>query len=95
MQALVISRLNYRNVLLVRLPQCRINNRLQKVHNRAARLVKRAGRFCNDFYSMSVSCIVSYTDSQVPVQQKVKFKILLHVFKALNNLAPRYCILQT
>ena len=82
LQVLVISSLDYCNGLLVRLPRYQITS-LQKVQNSAARLVKRANSFCN---VTQLLCELHW----LPVQQRVKFNILLYVFKALHNLAPRY-----
>lgn len=81
-QALIISRLDYCNVLLAGLPATQIH-RLQKIHNQAARLIKRAGKLCH------ITPLLLELH-WLPVHQRVKYKTLMYVFKALHDMAPSY-----
>ncbi len=81
-QSLVISKLDYCNVLLTAVPQYQLD-RLETVHKRAARLIKRADMYCHITQHL-------YELHWLPIGQRVKFKVLLYVFKALNGLAPSY-----
>ena len=82
MQALVISRLDYCNLLLMGSTKDQLD-KLQRVLNMAARVVK---------------CILKYDPIRVHlfelhwlrVPQRIEFKVLTIVFKCLNNLAPEY-----
>ena len=81
-QAYVTSRLDYCNVLLHGLPKYLIE-RVQKVQNSAARIIAMAPKrehirpYLADLHWL-------------PVHERIEFKVLLYVFKALNNLAPPY-----
>ena len=81
-QALVISRLDYGNALYNGLPNTLVA-RLQRVQNAAARVVCGAKRHEH---------ITPYLQSLhwLPVQSRVQYKMLLHTFKAVNQLAPAY-----
>lgn len=81
-QSLVISRLDYCNVLLIGLPRYQLQ-RLQKLQNRAARLVTRDRIFHH------VTPLLKQLH-WLPVLQRVKFKILLYIYKALQGEAPAY-----
>ena len=72
--AFITCRLDNGNALLYGLPKYQIQ-RLQSVQNCAARLVKRYPKFELHW---------------LPVEHRIVFKILLLVFKSLNNLAPSY-----
>ena len=82
MQALVISRLDYCNSLLMGSTKCQLD-KLQRVLNVAARVVK---------------CLWKYDPIRVHlfelhwlrVPQRIEFKVLTLVFKCVNNLAPEY-----
>jgi len=80
--AFVTSHLDYCKSLLSGVPQYQLNH-LQKILNAAARLV----------------CLVPKLDHLtpylidlhwLPVEFRIKFKVLIFVFKALNGVAPRY-----
>ena len=80
--AFVTSHLDYCNSLLSGVPQYQLN-RLQKILNAAARLVCLVPKFDH---------ITPYLIDLhwLPVEFRIKFKVLLFVFKALNGMAPRY-----
>ena len=78
----VTSRLDYCNSLLALLPAYVIE-KLQRVQNSAARLVKR------------IPVRASITAHRrnlhwLPVKERIKFKVLLMVYKCVNNQAPHY-----
>ena len=82
LNAFVISRLDYCNSLLAGVSQCLIN-RLQRLQNWAVRILFKLSKYEH----------VSYYLSEVhwlPVAQRINFKILLLVFKCINNEAPLY-----
>ena len=78
----ILSKLDYCNTLFANMNQNQIK-RIQIAQNSAARLIKRQSRSChitpllNDLHWL-------------PVQQRIRYKICLFVFKCLNNLAPSY-----
>ena len=80
--AYVVSRLDYCNGLYSELPSYLLK-KLQRVQNRAARLVKklpwrsRITRHLKDLHWL-------------PVTERIKFKLLLITYKSLNNLSPKY-----
>ena len=82
MHALIIARLDYCNSLYINLPLTLID-RLQRVMRAAARVIvlptKRA----------SLTAVCKYLH-WLPVLQRVQFKVLTLVFKALNGMAPQY-----
>ncbi len=81
-RALVTSRLDYCNALFTLLS---VNNvqRLQRLQNSAARLVFGVGRRVEaDPLIRSLHWLT--------VDKRIIFKILMYVYKVLNNLAPRY-----
>ena len=80
--ALVTSRLDYCNSLLYGLPASHLN-KVQRVLNAAARLVCRAPRYCR-------KTPLLYELHWLPVRQRISFKILLFVFKAIHGFAPTY-----
>jgi hypothetical protein len=79
--ALVTSRLDNNNALLAGLPDTQIN-RLQKLQKTAARVV-----LCVQKYD---SINILATLHWLPIHERISFKILLMVFKALRGLGPRY-----
>jgi len=86
--ALVTSRLDYCNVLLNVIPSYQVD-RLQKVQNCAARLIARCKKDCH-------ITPVLRTLHWLPIYQRIRFKTMTYVFKALHSLAPAYvCSLLT
>ena len=80
--AFVTSRVYYCNILLYGLPASHLN-KVQRVLNAAARLVCRAPRYCR------ITPLL-YELHWLPVRQRISFKILLFVFKAIHGFAPTY-----
>ena len=81
MHALVSSRLDNNNALLARLPDTQLM-RLQKLQKTAARIVLRSPRY----ESVDFLNILHW----LPIHERISFKILLLVFKALHGLGPQY-----
>ena len=80
--ALVMPKLDYCNSLLAGLPQYLIR-KLQRSQNAAARLIKRRSK-------RSRITPVLKELHWLPVLYRIKFKILLVTYKALNGAAPSY-----
>ena len=80
--AFITSRLDYCNGLLYGIPQ-NLLRKLQYIHNTAARIVTNTPRRAH------ITPILKALH-WLPVKQRIKFKILLLTFKAMNNLAPSY-----
>lgn len=80
--AFVTSRLDYCNSLYFGLSQSSLS-RLQLVQNAAARLLTGTRKY------ESITPIL-FKLHWLPVKFRIDFKILLFVYKALNNLAPQY-----
>ena len=80
--AFVTSRVDYCNSLLYGLPASHLN-KVQRVLNAAARLVCRAPRYCR------ITPLL-YELHWLPVRQRISFKILPFVFKAIYGFAPTY-----
>ena len=78
----VTSRLDYCNCLYAGVPFYLLE-RLQKIQNKAARLVLRKDRKHD---SKELLRLLHW----LPVQKRVDFKIACLVFKSLNNLSPSY-----
>lgn len=81
-QSMVISRMDYANVLLHNLPKTLLN-RLQLVQNTCARLVSRTPR--RDHITP-----VLIELHWLPVQYRTTYKVLLYTYKALHGQAPQY-----
>ncbi|CAC5394124.1 unnamed protein product [Mytilus coruscus] len=80
--SLVTSRLDYGNALLHNVNSSTIA-RLQRVQNTAARLITRKRKFD------SITPVMMQLHL-LPVQYRSHFKLLLYVFKALHDKAPKY-----
>ena len=81
-QSLVISRLDYCNNLLCGLPS-EMLAKLQLVKNNAARLITRTKR------REHITPVLTKLH-WLPIKSRIDFKILLLVFKAINDKAPDY-----
>ena len=80
--AFVTTRLDHCNSLLYGLPQREIE-KLQHVQNTAARIVTRSNK------RKHITPILKELH-WLPIQSRIKFKLGLITFKAVNNLAPSY-----
>jgi hypothetical protein len=80
--AFITSKLDYCNALFCGLPSVLIN-RLQRIQNIAARIVTQSK-------SSDHITPVLYALHWLPVAQRVKYKVLLLVFKCQNSMAPSY-----
>ncbi len=80
--ALVTSRLDYCNSLLYGLPDYKIS-RLQRILNTAGRIVARCPKRTH------ITPIL-HELHWLPVEMRIRFKLLLLVFKCVNHLAPEY-----
>ena len=79
---MILSCLDYGNSLLGALSSCDVQ-RLQKLQNRAARLIYQADR------RTSASPLLRELH-WLPVQRRVEFKILVHVYNSFHCLSPKY-----
>ena len=80
--SMVTSRLDYCNALLYGVPQHALN-KLQNVQNTAARIITRSSRYSH------ITPVLKELH-WLPVQYRVKYKILTHTFKALHDQSPVY-----
>ena len=81
-RSLILSRLDYGNAILYGITQGE-SNRLQKLQNRAVRLI----------FSVPRSTGTSHLLTQLhwlPIQDRILFKLLLYVFKCSQGRAPNY-----
>ena len=81
-RSLVISRIDYCNGLLSSIPSTQLD-RVQRLQNWAARLVFQVSR---DHPSQPLLNSLHW----LPLKQRIIFKLLLFVYKILNNEAPKY-----
>ena len=81
-QATIISRLDYANVLLHGLPQSLLE-RLQRLQNSAARLISRTRK-----YDHITPVLVDL--HWLPVMFRLQYKVLLYTFKSLHGTSPSY-----
>ena len=82
MRSLITSRFDYGNATLYGITQGELN-RLQKLQNRAARLVFSASR------SETASVLISQLH-WLPIRERILFKFLLYVYKCCHDCAPSY-----
>ena len=80
--AMITSRIDYCNSLLCGLPDNSLN-KLQRVQNAAAWLITGTAKF-------SHITLVLRTLHWLPIKQRVQFKMLILVFKAINGLPLNY-----
>lgn len=81
-QSLVISRLDYANALYAGLPQSLLH-RLELVQNSAARVITKTSR------KEHITPIL-FKLHWLPIEFRVKYKLILHAYKALHDMAPNY-----
>lgn len=81
-RALVLSRIDYANSLLLGAREGDLK-RLQRLQNKAARLVFACGR---DERSADLLNVLHW----LPVKERIYFKILLHIYNCLSCTAPIY-----
>ena len=82
--ALVTSRIDCGNALLVGLPATQLD-KIQRVQNTAARIICRARKY------QAITPVLKRLH-WLPIRQRIKYKILLLTFKALHGLAPSYIV---
>ena len=80
--AFITSRLDNGNSLLFGLPANQLS-RLQRIQNTAARILTLSQRSCH------ITPILKELH-WLPVEYRIVFKVLLIVFKSMNNVAPLY-----
>jgi hypothetical protein len=83
-QALVTSRLDYCNSLLINIPVSQLD-RLQRIQNNAARLVSRVP-YTEQLHITPVLQALHW----LPVIHRVTYKMLVTVFKCIHGMAPTY-----
>lgn len=81
-RSLVLSRLDNANSLLININVTDIN-RLQRIQNRAARIVSNASKYDH------VSPLLLQLH-WLPVSKRIMYKVALFVYQSLHNLAPHY-----
>jgi DNA-directed RNA polymerase subunit F len=80
--AFVSSKLDHQNGLLYGVPTTQLL-KLQRIQNAAARLITRSKKHEH-------ATPLLETLHWLPIRQRINFKILLFIYKCLNNLAPIY-----
>ena len=83
-RSLVLSRLDYSNSMLVNASKVDID-RLQRIQNRAAKIVCRAGK-----YDRATPLLKQL--HWLPVERRISYKVALIVYKCIHKLAPQYLI---
>ena len=79
---LVNSHLDFCNGIFSNIPQYQLS-RLQRIQNRAARII------CNAKYDQPAKPLL-HSLHWLPVEARIQFKVLLLVYKCINNTAPVY-----
>jgi len=79
--ALVVSRIDYCNVVLAGVHDVHLRQ-LQRVLNAAARLIVRKRKYD------SISATLRDALHWLPIRQRVEFKLSVLVFNCMHNLAP-------
>jgi exonuclease III len=82
MYSLVLSHLDYCNSLFIGLPETTLNI-AQRIQNWAAKVALKRGRYDSSSKAL-------FDLHWLPVRYRIDFKILLLVFKCINDLAPIY-----
>ena len=82
MQALVLSKIDYCNVLLNGSPEYQID-KVQRIQNMACRVVCQLRKF--DHITLPMSQL-----HWLKVHERIKYKTALFMFKCINNQAPEY-----
>ena len=80
--SLVHSHIDYCNSLLAGMPHCLIQN-VQKIQNFAARVVTKSNKYCH------ITPLL-YSLHWLPVEMRIRYKILVLVFKCIHKMAPNY-----
>ena len=80
--ALVTSRIDYCNALLHGLPK-RLLQKLQRVQNAAARIVTKTSR------RHHITPVLKELH-WLPVEYRIRYKVLVHTYRALHDLSPVY-----
>ena len=80
--SLVMSHLDYTNLLMFGFPSCDINH-LQHVQNVAGKMVLKCCK-----YDSTTNTLIQL--HWLPVSFRIKFKILTLVYSCFNNAAPKY-----
>ena len=81
-QALVLSRLDYCNALLIGLPN-KLLDKLQRVMNMSARVIT------NSSHDASITQLLKDLH-WLPIRDRIHFKIAVNVFRSIKGLAPGY-----
>ena len=86
--AFVTSRIDYCNSLLVSTSQQNID-KIQRVQNSAARIIMKQNKYCH------ITPLL-FKLHWLPISERITFKLLVIVYKCLNNLAPSYlsCLIE-
>ena len=83
-QSLIISKLDYCNSLFLGIPQYNLD-KLQRIHNMSCRVIKQLPKSAH---------ITGYLAELhwLKIEQRIKYKVSMLMFKCLHNLAPQYLI---
>ena len=84
LRSLVLSRLDYSNSLLININKTDIE-RLQRIQNRAARIVLKARK-----HDTATPLLKEL--HWLPVERRISYKVALIVYKCMHKIAPEYLI---